>query len=78
MLPQLLGAASNIAPLVSGLGGQPTAMMSRADSSARTDISSSFNTGSFNLGGTKTTNTLFWVVGIVALIFLLKHFFKRK
>lgn len=76
MLSEVLGAASKIAPIVKG---DPSTMVSRAESSAygETSASNKISFGDFNLGGTKTTSTLFWVVGIVALIFLMSRYFKK-
>ena len=76
MLSEILGATSKIAPIVKG---DPSTMVSRADSSAYSDtsVSNKISFGDFNLGGTKTTNTLFYVVGLVALFFVLKNYLKK-
>ncbi|MDD5692248.1 MAG: hypothetical protein PHP10_03620 [Candidatus Omnitrophica bacterium] len=79
MIAELLGGISSLAPVIGGVtgGGSSAPRLSSAESSSNGTVNNSFTTGQFNLGGAKTTNTLFWVVGIVALLFLLRHYFKK-
>lgn len=66
-------------PEISTMLGQGSSLtispQARADSSASSRAVVDFNTGSFSVGGSKSTNTLLIVAGLIALAFL---FFNRK
>lgn len=76
MVAELL---SMVGPATKLSGGDksPTLTATSSADSRSGNIDSKFSTGSFSVGGAQTTNTVFIVAGVIALVFLLSKYFKK-
>ncbi len=65
--------------ILSNLTNSPPSFTSGARADAFSDATTrvDYSTGSFSVGGSSNLNTLFWIAGAIALVFILKEFFKK-